>query len=250
LLAVGEAYGADLTYIHDTGHGELARATAEMVIAALRRAGREGGRVVDLGCGSGIYARALLDAGFDVTGFDISEAMIATARQRAPEADLRVGSFLDAEIPACVAVTAIGECFSYLFDERAAGEALDGLFAQIHRALEPRGLFVFDVAAPGRLRGASPQRYWSEGDDWAVLLEVEEDVTASRLSRSITTFRRAGESWRRDHETHLLRLHARRDVEQRLRAAGFRVRSLARYGAVRLAPGHIGFCARKPKIVG
>jgi SAM-dependent methyltransferase len=246
---MGEAYRADLTYIHDTGHGDLARAAAETVIAALRRAGRERGRVVDLGCGSGIYARALLEAGYDVTGFDISEAMIATARRRAPQADLRVASFLDAEIPRCVAVTAVGECFSYLFDEKVAGTALDALFARVLRALEPHGIFVFDVAAPGRLRGASPQRYWREGDDWAVLIEIEEDVPASRLSRSIITFRRTGQTWRRDHEIHRLRLHTRRDLEVRLRAAGFRVRALARYGAVRFAPGHLGFFARKPKVV-
>ena len=205
--------------------------------------------MVDLGCGSGIFARALLDAGFDVTGFDLSAAMIATAHRRAPEPDLKVGSFLDAEIPQCLAVTAIGECFSYLFDENVAGDGLDRLFERVYRALEPRGVFLFDVAAPGRLRGASPQRYWGEGEDWAVLIEADEDAPERRLTRAITTFRRTGESWRRDQETHVLRLHARRDLESRLRAAGFRVRPIAAYGTMRFAPGHLGFCARKPKFV-
>jgi len=246
---MSDAYGSDLTYIHDTGHGDLARAAAQTVIAALRRAGREGGRVVDLGCGSGIFARALLDAGFEVTGFDLSAAMIETGRRRAPEAHLVVGSFLDAEIPPCIAVTAIGECFSYLFDEKVAGAALDRLFERVHRALEPRGIFLFDVASPGRLRGASPQRYWREGEDWTVLIEADEDAPARRLSRSITTFRRTGESWRRGHETHVLRLHPRRELEARLRAAGFRVRPIAAYGTMRFASGHLGVCARKPKFI-
>jgi SAM-dependent methyltransferase len=247
---MGDAYGNDLTYIHDTGHGDLARAAAQTVIAVLRRTGRERGRVVDLGCGSGIFARALLDAGFDVTGFDLSEAMIATARRRAPQADLRVSSFIDAEMPTCVAVTAIGECFSYLFDEKVAGGGLDRLFDRVYRALEPRGLFLFDVASPGRLRGASPQRYWREGEDWAVLVETNENAPERRLTRSITTFRRTGEVWRRDHETHVLRLHGRRELESRLRAAGFRVRAIAAYGRLRFAPGQLGFCARKPRILG
>jgi SAM-dependent methyltransferase len=246
---MGEAYGLDLTYVHDTGHGDLARAAAQTVIAALRRSGRERGRVVDLGCGSGIYARALLDAGYDVTGFDLSEAMIATARRRAPEADLRVASFLDADIAPCVAVTAIGECFSYLFDDEVASNALDGLFARVHDALQPAGLFVFDVVAPGRLRGASPQRYWREGADWAVLVETDEDVTARRLTRAITTFRRVGEAWRRDHEVHVQRSYLRREIETGLRSVGFRVRALRAYSQVRFAPGHIGFCARKPRRV-
>jgi SAM-dependent methyltransferase len=239
-------YRDDLTYIHDVGHGDLARAAAATLLDALRRAGGTGGRVVDLGCGSGILARALGDAGYEVTGIDQSEAMIAAARRRAPAADLRVASFLDAEIPRCVAVTAIGECFSYLFDDRVAGAGLDRLFARVHAALEPRGLLLFDVAAPGRVRGRSPQRSWREGDDWAVLVELDEDVGSRLLTRDIRTFRAQGTAWRRDHEIHRLRLHDRRDLEARLRAAGFRVRPLAGYEGLRFAPGHIGFCARKP----
>lgn len=244
-----EAYKSDLAYIHDVGHGDLARAAAETLIASLRRRGRESGRIVDLGCGSGILAELLLDAGYDVTGYDLSEAMIATARRRAPRADLRVASFLDAEIPSgTIAVTGIGEVLSYLFDEQAAGAALDGLFARVHAALERRGVFLFDVVSPGRLRGASPQRYWREGEDWTVLIEVDEDPVECRLDRSITTFRRVGphEAWRRDHEVHRLREHPRAEVVARLRAVGFRVRSLAGYGLKRFGPGHIGFSARKP----
>jgi hypothetical protein len=130
-----------------------------------------------------------------------------------------------------------------------AGDELDRLFARVYRALEPRGIFLFDVAAPGRLRGGSPQRHWREGEDWAVLVEATEEIGIGRLTRSITTFRKTGENWRRDHETHSLRLHTRRDLEARLRAVGFRVRALAGYGRFRFAPGHLGFCARKPKRV-
>jgi SAM-dependent methyltransferase len=242
---MSEAYGDDLAFIHDAGYGDLARAAASATIDLLRRAGHRRGRVVELGCGSGIFARALLDAGYDLTGFDISPAMIAAARRRAPEADLRVGSFLDAELPRSVAVAAIGEVFSYLFDPGVGADPLDPLFTRIHAALEPRGMVVFDVAAPGRVRGRSPQRTWNEGEDWAVLVEVDEDVTACRLSRSITTFRRTGEIFRRDHELHVLRLYPRREIETSLRAAGFRVRPLGGYAEHRLEPGHIAFCARK-----
>ena len=239
-------YGDDLTYVHDAGHGDPARAAAAVLIELLQRSRATRGRVVDLGCGSGILARALLDAGYEVTGIDLSEAMITMARERAPGADLQVGSFLDAEMPDCVAVTAIGECFSYLFDERAGGPGLERLFERLHRALVPGGVLLFDVAAPGRVRGTSPQRTWREGGDWAVLVEVDEDVTARRLTRAITTFRATGEAWRRDHEVHTLRSYARRELETRLRAVGFRVRPLAGYGVLRFVPGQIGFCARKP----
>jgi SAM-dependent methyltransferase len=68
-------------------------------------------RFGDLGCGSGILAGLVQDAGYQVLGIDISAEMIEIARRQAPGADLRVGSLYDVELPAgCVAVTAIGEC--------------------------------------------------------------------------------------------------------------------------------------------
>jgi SAM-dependent methyltransferase len=46
-----------------------------------------GARVLDVGCGTGLpTARRLVDAGFKVTGIDISEGMLQLSRQNVPEA--------------------------------------------------------------------------------------------------------------------------------------------------------------------
>src|ERR671931_483236 len=59
---------------------------------AIRRVGlRAGARVLDLGCGSGVFLRAAADRGATVFGLDASEALIEIARTRVPDADLRVG---------------------------------------------------------------------------------------------------------------------------------------------------------------
>jgi SAM-dependent methyltransferase len=50
-----------------------------------------GQRVLELGCGSGVFLRAAADLGAQVFGLDASEALIEIARRRVPEADLRVG---------------------------------------------------------------------------------------------------------------------------------------------------------------
>jgi SAM-dependent methyltransferase len=48
---------------------------------------RPGSRVLDLGCGAGVPATlALVDAGFEVTGIDISTVQIDRARKLVPEA--------------------------------------------------------------------------------------------------------------------------------------------------------------------
>jgi SAM-dependent methyltransferase len=59
---------------------------------ALRRVGlRTGQRVLDIGCGVGAFLRLVADRGGRAFGLDASEALLAIARGRVPDADLRVG---------------------------------------------------------------------------------------------------------------------------------------------------------------
>jgi SAM-dependent methyltransferase len=240
-----DAYRDDLAYIHDAGFGGLAGHAAPMVLAALRDHALRQGLVVDLGCGSGILAAALSSAGYDVLGIDLSAPLLALARWRAPGAHFREGSLWAADIPPCVAVTATGECFNYLFDCGNSPEALEGLFRRIHGALCPGGLLVFDVAEPGHVPAPGVARVHAEGPDWAVLVTAEEDGRQRLLTRHITTFRQVGELYRRDHEVHRLRLLPRSETAEQMREAGFQAQALTGYGELRFAPGHVGFMASK-----
>ena len=56
------------------------------MLTLLRRHGVPNGLVVDLGCGSGRFAAALGEAGYQVLGVDLSPAMIRLAKKRAPGA--------------------------------------------------------------------------------------------------------------------------------------------------------------------
>jgi SAM-dependent methyltransferase len=47
--------------------------------------------VLDVGCGSGVFLEGASDRGAQTFGLDASEELIALARERVPEADLRVG---------------------------------------------------------------------------------------------------------------------------------------------------------------
>jgi SAM-dependent methyltransferase len=241
-----EPYRDDLAYIHDAGFGSIAREAACVLLDELRRRRFERGLVIDLGCGSGILSRAVSDAGFDVVGIDLSEAMVALARRRVPCGQFRVESLLTAELPPCVAVAAVGECISYLFDDSNSTNKLGRVFQRIHESLAPGGLFLFDVVEPGRVPGPEPRRAFFEGADWAVLVTSEEDKTRGMLTRQITSFRKVGAFYRRDQEVHRQRLMNRSDLTAPLRRMGFRVRILRGYGPLRFGPGHVGFIARKP----
>jgi SAM-dependent methyltransferase len=239
-------YREDLAYIHDVGYGHFARRAAPGLLEMLRQTGAVSGLVVDLGCGSGIWARELCDAGYDVLGVDQSAAMIAMACNRVPEGTFRQGSFLTAKFPPCVAVTAVGECFNYLFDRRNSRRKLLGLFCRVYNALHSGGIFIFDVAGPGRGAKLGSQRHHREGKDWAVFVATEEDRQRMLLTRSITSFRKIGNLYRRDEEVHRLRLYRPTELANSLRDCGFRVRTLRGYGPMCFPPGLHGFRARRP----
>jgi len=59
---------------------------------AIRHVGiAPGQRVLDIGCGTGVFLRLVADRRARPFGLDASEALLEIARERVPEADLRVG---------------------------------------------------------------------------------------------------------------------------------------------------------------
>ena len=241
-----EWYREDLAYIHDVGHGDFALGAAPGILEIFARNGMRGGLVVDLGCGSGLWAKELTKAGYRVLGIDISEAMVDIARRRAPGAEFRVGSLFEVEIPPCAAVTAVSEVLNYLFDPENEDRGLARLFRRVYDALAPGGVFVFDVLGPGQVPPGTAVKGFRLGEDWAVLSEKEEDAERGTLVRRIVSFRKVGEHYRRDDELHRVRLYPPEGVFAEVWRVGFRVRRMGAYGGYHLAGGHTAFVARKP----
>lgn len=244
-MSGGGFYGRDVAHVHDTGHGDYARDVAPDLLRRLRAAGLDGGLVVDLGCGSGIWARALLDAGFEVLGVDLSADLLAIARERAPEARFLQASVLDAELPPCAAVTAMSEVVNYAADPRLGRRTVASLMARVHDALRPGGLLLFDALAPGFEPPA--RRMWREGEGWVVLSELTDGDDPRTRTRRVIVFRRSdGGLWERSDERHPLVLHDAAEVVGDLRRAGFaEVEALDAWGDLRLRPGHVAFAARR-----
>lgn len=240
-----QGYGEDLAYIHDVGFGGFSVAAAPGLIDLLRDNGITDGLVVDLGCGSGLWARALLRAGYDVFGVDRSASMITLSRRHAPAGTFRRGSYLDVPLPSCAAVTSLGECLNYLFDKRNSSRQLTGLFRRVYAALRSGSVFIFDMAVTGRAGAAGRRTLYRTGKDWAVMISEDEDRRANLLMRHLTTFRRVGKLYRRGEEVHRLSLGRPSALAADLRRVGFTVRYLRGYGERDFAKGHVGFLARK-----
>jgi SAM-dependent methyltransferase len=237
-------YGADLAFVHHVGFGEFVEAAAPEFSRLLIAAGIRDGLIVDLGCGSGILARELTAQGYDVMGVDRSESMLAIARATAPRATLVQSAIAAVRLPPCRAVFAIGESISYLPESARRPPSLASLFGRVARALDPGGLFVFDLVT----RGGGPlmaYRTWQAGADWAVLVDVREDAVLRTITRNITTFRGTGRAYRRSAERHAVGVYNRTEVVRWLRDAELGVAVQRHYGRVVLPPRRMAFLARK-----
>ena len=107
-------YSTDLAYIHDAGFSDFAARAVPELVNILSRNGIRRGLVVDVGCGSGVLAKGLIEAGYDVVGVDVSPAMIRLARARVRRGTFRVGSIATLRLPRCVAVVALNEVVNYV----------------------------------------------------------------------------------------------------------------------------------------
>jgi ubiquinone/menaquinone biosynthesis C-methylase UbiE len=98
-----------------------------------------GARVLDAGCGTGLpTVRQLLEAGLSVTGVDISEVMLALARQHVPTADLRLLDLTEIG-PELGHFDAAVAFFSLLMLPRAQ---IPAALARLHAVIVPGGLLA------------------------------------------------------------------------------------------------------------
>lgn len=98
-----------------------------------------GGAVLELGCGHGVIAKALIDEGFEVYGVDASKRMIEAFRKRFPDAHAEHSAVEDSEFFGRTfdGVVAWGLIFLLQPDVQVA------VIGKIARALKRGGEFLF-----------------------------------------------------------------------------------------------------------
>jgi SAM-dependent methyltransferase len=117
-------------------HGDFARRHILDAPMLARIGRRRVQAAVDVGCGEGRFCRLLRDRGIPVVGIDPTEALIATARERDPGGDYRVGraealAFADGTFDLVVS-------YLTLID---IGD-LDAAIAEMTRVLRPAGTIL------------------------------------------------------------------------------------------------------------
>ena len=132
----GQAYYRDdLALVHHEGFGHHADVCAPGILKLLEPIRERGGVVVEVGCGSGLLTRHLVEAGHRVIATDASNAMLALARDYVGgDVEIRRVVLPDDPIPAADAIVGIGHCLNYLGSEQEVDEALMRAAARSDRA--------------------------------------------------------------------------------------------------------------------
>lgn len=124
--------------------GRLGYRVPDLLLAALSDvcgAERRFRHALDLGCGTGLMGERLRPVADQLSGLDLSPAMLEKARQKGIYDGLREGDLLALDGEGCDLVTA-ADVLNYIGD-------LSPVFGRVAACLGAGGLFVFSVEAHG-----------------------------------------------------------------------------------------------------
>lgn len=193
-------YREELALVHHRGFGFHADDCAPGILRLLEPVRRAACLVVELGCGTGLLTRRLVDAGHRVVATDASPAMLEIARGFAGDAeDIRVLALPDDPIPAADAIGSVGHALNYL----PTADAIDRALAAIADALNPGGVLAIDLCdlewAEARRDAPNLGRF---GEDWAIITKFSVPSPDRFIRRMAAFIRNDDGSWRRDDESH------------------------------------------------
>ena len=227
-------------------------ATVDFYYEILAREGLKPRTAVDLACGTGSVTAILAKKGLRVIGVDMSEEMLTVAQQKAMELE-NMPLFLcqplqELYLPRGVdmAVCAL-DSLDYITNPDDCKEAI----RRVYKALNPGGIFVFDVNTPEKLRAMDGQVFLDEDDDVYCVWRGEFDEETNICSYGMDLFQRRGEVWARSFEEHREYAYSQEQLIGYLKAAGFthiRVYADRLFEAPREGEQRIYIKARKGKI--
>ncbi len=208
---------------------------------------------VDLACGTGSVALLLSREGLRVTAVDLSEEMLTVASQKAQEAELSIQftcqSLQEMALPRGVdlAVCAL-DGLDYILNPEDCKEAI----RRVYKALNPGGIFVFDVNTPDKLKAMDSQVFLDEDDDVFCVWRGEFDESTNICSYGMDLFQRDGGCWYRSFEEHQEYAYTEAQLTDYLKSAGFtciRIYADGILEAPRAGEQRIYFSARKGRRV-
>ncbi len=197
-------------------------ATVDFYYEILRQEGLCPRTAVDLACGTGSVTAILAKRGLEVTGVDLSEDMLTVAQQKVWDLE-KQPRFICQSLQALylprgvdLAVCAL-DSLDYVTEPADCAQAIK----RVYKALNPGGIFIFDVNTPEKLRAMDGQVFLDEDDDVYCVWRGEFDEQTNICSYGMDLFQRKGMLWERSFEEHREYAYSREELVGYLKDAGF-----------------------------
>lgn len=214
-------------------------ATVEFYKRIMKDEGVRPRTAVDLACGTGSVTAILAKMGIPTTGVDMSEEMLTVAQQKTmnltPRPFFSCQRLERLRLPRAVdlAVCAL-DSLDYITEPENCREAIQ----RVYKALNPGGIFIFDVNTPEKLRAMDGQVFLDEDDDVYCVWRGEFDEQTNICSYGMDLFQRQGRLWRRSFEEHREYAYSAETLVGYLKQAGFT--RITVYGDRRMGPPEVG----------
>ncbi len=177
--------------------------------------------MLDVCCGSGHVTRELIGRGYAVTAVDASAELIALARRDWPGIDWQVQDARNMDVGRAKYSAALSTFDS--LNHLAHIDDLQKVFACVHRALEPGGLFVFDMNLEEAF--LSDHRRWTAEvtSEYVSLVRGSYDEASKTARTELVWFVPADspETWRQHRSIVEQKSFPEADIRSRLEKAGF-----------------------------
>jgi SAM-dependent methyltransferase len=208
---------------------------------------------VDLACGTGSVSALLAQDGIPVIGVDMSEDMLTVASEKTQSMENPPRFVCQPLQKLCLpkgvdlAVCAL-DSLDYILDPADCKEAI----RRIYKALNPGGIFIFDVNTPEKLRAMDGQVFLDEYEDVFCVWRGEFDEETNICSYGMDLFQKEGDRWNRSFEEHQEYAYSREMLTGYLKEADFT--HIHCFGDRKMTPPEAGeqrmyFYGRKGKIL-
>ncbi len=149
----------------------------------------QGGRILEIACGTGAVTRILADENYRITAFDISEEMLVHAYEKLrkyPNVEIlnmdmkkiSLNRKFDVALCCCDGI-------NYLLDE----SELEDFFKSVHELIDYKGVFIFDLSTIYKFENnLGNKTIVSEEDDIFMVWENEYDNEENTCEMDITFF--------------------------------------------------------------
>lgn len=184
-----------------------------------------GGQILDVGCGTGTISILLAEAGYQVTGVDLSPDMLAIAYEKTLSLGLRI-SYVNQDMCRLTGFNDVDGAVLYVDTLNYLKSDLEVFqtFTNLYNSLKVGGILIFDVHSCYKVTEIFNDYLYADTDpELTYIWHVEEGKYPYSIRHELTFFKQTARGYERFSEVHHQRTFAIEEYAGWLEDAGFNI---------------------------